>query len=88
MATIMISPPDTLKSFVESQIEMNWCGNVSEYLRGLLSDAQAKENEAQLEAFLLEGLAASEGKAPIFQAELKTETTLLLAMRSRKGIAR
>ena len=40
MATITISLPDTLKSFVESQIETKGYGNVSEYFRSLLRDAQ------------------------------------------------
>ena len=56
MATITISLPETLKSFVESQMEAKGYGNVSEYFRSLLREAQEKENEARLEALLLEGL--------------------------------
>ncbi|WP_261332195.1 type II toxin-antitoxin system ParD family antitoxin [Rhizobium leguminosarum] len=57
MATVTISLPDSLKAFVESQMASKGYGNVSEYFRGLVRDAQARENEARLEALLLEGLA-------------------------------
>ncbi len=90
MATITISLPDTLKSFVESQIETKGYGNVSEYFRSLLRDAQEKEKEARLEALLLEGLASGKGDVPdaAFWADLKTEAAQLLATRSRKSKAR
>lgn len=58
MATITISLPDSLKAFVDSQLATKGFGNVSEYFRSLLRDAQAKEQEARLEALLLEGLAS------------------------------
>ena len=87
MATITISLPDTLKTFVESQIETKGYGNVSEYFRSLLREAQEKENEARLEALLLEGLASGEGDAPdaAFWTELKAEAAQLLAARPRKS---
>jgi len=90
MATITISLPDTLKSFVESQMETKGYGNVSEYFRSLLRDAQEKENEARLEALLLEGLASGKGEAPdaAFWADLKAEAAQLLAARPRKSGAR
>jgi putative addiction module CopG family antidote len=58
MTTVTISLPDSLKSFIDSQIATKGYGNVSEYFRSLLRDAQAKEQEARLEALLLEGLAS------------------------------
>lgn len=87
MATITISLPDTLKSFVESQIETKGYGNVSEYFRSLLRDAQEKEYEARLEALLLEGLASGQGQVPdaAFWAELKAEAKERLAARQRKS---
>ncbi|MBB5042515.1 type II toxin-antitoxin system ParD family antitoxin [Shinella fusca] len=90
MATITISLPDTLKSFVESQIETKGYGNVSEYFRSLLRDAQEKEKDARLEALLLEGLASGKGDVPdaAFWTELKTEAAQLLAARPRKSGAR
>ena len=90
MATITISLPDILKSFVESQIEAKGYGNVSEYFRTLLRDAQEKENEARFEVLLLEGLASGGGAVPDaqFWTELKAEATQLLAARPRKSGAR
>jgi antitoxin ParD1/3/4 len=58
MTTVTISLPESLKSFVDSQLATKGYGNVSEYFRSLLREAQAKENEARLEALLLEGLAS------------------------------
>jgi antitoxin ParD1/3/4 len=58
MTTVTISLPDSLKTFVESQIATKGYGNVSEYFRSLLREAQAKEQEARLETLLLEGLAS------------------------------
>src|ERR1700728_2577502 len=58
MTTVTISLPDSLKAFVDGQLASKGYGNVSEYFRSLLRDAQAKEQDARLEALLLEGLAS------------------------------
>lgn len=58
MTTVTISLPNSLKAFVDSQLAAKGYGNVSEYFRSLLREAQAKEDEARLEALLLEGLAS------------------------------
>lgn len=58
MTTITISLPDSLKAFVEAQLTTKGYGNVSEYFRSLLREAQEKERDARLEALLLEGLAS------------------------------
>ena len=58
MTTITISLPDSLKAFVDAQLANKGFGNVSEYFRSLLREAQAKEEQAHLEALLLEGLAS------------------------------
>ena len=58
MTTVTISLPDSLKAFIDVQLATKGYGNVSEYFRSLLREAQAKEEEARLEALLLEGLAA------------------------------
>ena len=58
MPNVTISLPDSLKAFVDDQLATKGYGNVSEYFRGLLREAQAKEEEARLEALLLEGLAS------------------------------
>ena len=58
MRTLTISLPDSLKAFIDEQLATKGFGNVSEYVRSLLREAQAKEQEARLEALLLEGLAS------------------------------
>jgi antitoxin ParD1/3/4 len=58
MTTLTISLPDSLKSFIDAEVAAKGYGNVSEYIRGLLRDAQTKAREAQLEAMLIEGLAS------------------------------
>ena len=59
MATVTISLPDSLKTFIDSQLAANGHCNVSEYFRSLLREAQSKAEDARLEALLLEGLASS-----------------------------
>lgn len=56
MTTITIPLPESLKEFVDVELATKGFGNVSEYFRSLLREAQAKEQEARLEALLLEGL--------------------------------
>ncbi len=56
MANVTISLPDQLKEFVDEQIASRGFGNVSEYFRSLLREAQEKERETRLEELLLEGL--------------------------------
>ncbi len=58
MTTVTISLPDSLKEFVDAQVANRGYGNVSEYFRSLLREAQQKEADARLEALLLEGLAS------------------------------
>jgi antitoxin ParD1/3/4 len=58
MTTVTISLPESLKQFVDAQVASKGYGNVSEYFRSLLREAQQKEADARLEAFLLEGLAS------------------------------
>ena len=58
MTTVTISLPESLKDFVDAQIATKGFGNVSEYFRSLLRGAQAQEQEARIEALLLEGLAS------------------------------
>jgi antitoxin ParD1/3/4 len=75
MTTVTISLPESLKQFVDAQVASKGYGNVSEYFRGLLRDAQEREAEARLEALLLEGLASGD-PIPIddkFWSELRAE---------------
>jgi len=77
MKTVTISLPESLKSFVERQVATKDYGNVSEYFRTLLREARAREEDARLEALLVEGLASGE-EIPLtkeFWRELKSEAT-------------
>lgn len=58
MTTVTISLPESLKQFVDAQVASKGYGNVSEYFRSLLREAQQKEADARLEELLLEGLAS------------------------------
>ena len=46
MTTVTISLPESLKEFVEHQLADNGFGNVSEYFRSLLREAQANRPAA------------------------------------------
>jgi antitoxin ParD1/3/4 len=78
---------DSLKAFVESQTASKGYGNVSEYFRSLVRDAQTRENEARLEVLLLEGLASGDAveATPEFWSDLRKEAAHLLAARSKKS---
>jgi len=70
---------ESLKKFVDAQIASKGYGDVSEYFRSLLREAQAKEENARLQALLLEGLASD--RIPLtdpFWADLKAEAAQLL----------
>lgn len=76
MATVTISLPDSLKTFIDEQLATKGYGNVSEYFRSLLREAQEREADAHLEKLLLEGLASGGKDIPLnraFWADLKTE---------------
>ena len=83
MPTLTISLPDSLKEFIEREVQTKGYGNVSEYVRGLLRDAQAKEADARLEALLIEGLSKGEDipLSPDFWSELKQDAAKILARR-------
>jgi antitoxin ParD1/3/4 len=84
--TVTISLPESLKEFVERQTATKGYGNASEYFRTLLRDARAKEEDARLEALLLEGLASGEA-IPLtraFWSDLKTEAVEIAAKHRRR----
>ena len=64
MSTVTISLPDSLREFVEQQVERRGYGNVSEYFRTLLREAQQRESERRLEELLLEGLESGKASKP------------------------
>ena len=83
MTTLTISLPDSLKEFIDREVQTKGYGNVSEYVRGLLRDAQTKESDARLEALLIEGLTTGEDVplSPAFWSELKQDAAKILARR-------
>jgi antitoxin ParD1/3/4 len=64
MTTMNISLPDTLKSFVDQQVEGRGFGTSSEYIRELIRRDQGRQNLRQL---LLDG-AGSEPTDPVDRA--------------------
>ncbi|MGA2596617.1 MAG: type II toxin-antitoxin system ParD family antitoxin [Bryobacteraceae bacterium] len=69
------STSKSLKAFIDRQLATKGYGNVSEYFRSLLREAQEEEEDARLEALLLEGLAGG-GDIPVtpeFWEDLKAE---------------
>ena len=83
MTTVTISLPDSLKEFIEREVQTKGYGNVSEYVRGLLREAQKKETESRLEALLLEGLASGDGMplSEDFWRALKADAAQILTSR-------
>ena len=84
MPTVTISIPESLKTFVEEQVRTRGYGNVSEYFRTLLREAQAREADARLEKLLLEGLDSGEDVevTPEFWKELRAEAAKRLHRRA------
>jgi len=83
MATVTISLPESLKTFVDTQIAEKGFGNVSEYFRSLVRDARTKEEDSRLEALLLEGLAGN--GIPLddgFWSDLRADATRLLKQKT------
>jgi antitoxin ParD1/3/4 len=81
MTTVTISLPESLKAFIDQQLATKGYGNVSEYFRSLLRDAQKEEENARLETLLLEGLAggADIPVTPEFWKDLKVEAREIAA---------
>ena len=80
MTTVTISLPESLKTFIDEQLATKRHGNVSEYFRTLLRDAQAREEDARLEALLVEGMTTGGDDIPLtraFWTDLKAEAMVL-----------
>jgi antitoxin ParD1/3/4 len=56
MTSMNISLPETLRTFVEEQVQTGGYGTTSEYLRELIREAQKQKAQEHLETLLLEGL--------------------------------
>ena len=87
MTTVTISLPDSLKVFIDHQMAAKGYGNVSEYFRSLLRDAQKEAEDARLESLLIEGLAGGEDISMTreFWSDLKAQAHAIAAKhKSRK----
>lgn len=76
MTTVTISLPESLRTFIDEQLATKGYGNVSEYFRSLLREAKEREEDARLEALLVEGLATGGDDIPLtreFWKDLKVE---------------
>ena len=62
MTTVTISMPDSLKSFLESEVAEKGYGNTSEYIRELLRGAQKRAADERLEQALHKGLMSGPGR--------------------------
>jgi antitoxin ParD1/3/4 len=85
MTAVTISLPESLKKFVDAQLASKGYGNVSEYFRSLLREAQAREEDARLRTLLLEGLASD--RIPLtdaFWTDMKAQATQLLRAQPRE----
>ena len=90
MTTVTISMPESLKEFIDTTVEAKGYGNVSEYIRGLLREAQMKEADARLESLLLEGLTSGKD-IPLtdgFWRELKADASHILAKHKKSKAQR
>jgi antitoxin ParD1/3/4 len=68
MATMNISLPDDMKAFVEAEAARKGFGTVSEYMRAVIRETQAKTaKRSQVDTLLVEGL--DSGPATPFTAE-------------------
>jgi antitoxin ParD1/3/4 len=89
MTTVTISMPESLKQFLDQEVATKGYGNVSEYVRGLLRQAQTKDADARLEALLLEGVASGKDIALTedFWRDLKADAKRLVAkhVKARKN---
>ncbi len=55
-ASMNISLPETMKSFVDQQVQSGGYGSASEYIRELVRRDQKERAQDRLETLLLEGL--------------------------------
>lgn len=86
MATMNISLPDSMKEFVEEQAAKQGFGTVSEYVRAVIREIQARQTERErIDALLIEGL--DSGPATPLTAEdwehIRREGVKVIAERKR-----
>ena len=83
MASLNISLPQSLKEYVEAQIERSGYSTPSEYIRTLLRDDQKRRAEDRLEALLLEGLESGES-IPVTPEYIERKRKQLIERHAKK----
>lgn len=56
MLSVTTSIPEPMNAYVERQVEAGGYGNVSEYFRSLVEEAQKAEADRNLEGLLMQGI--------------------------------
>ena len=88
MATMNISLPDEMKSFVEEQANRRGFGTVSEYMRAIIREVQeASVERERIDELLLEGLISGRSTplAPADWDRIRREGKRLMAKGKRAG---
>ncbi len=60
MTSLNVSLPKPLKTYVEAHVQRGGYSTPSEYVRALIRQEQRREEQARIEALLLEGVASGE----------------------------
>ena len=60
MTTLNISLPESMREFIDQQIDQGGYSTASEYIRHLIRQDQEKAEKKQIEKLLLEGLNSGE----------------------------
>ena len=63
MTTLNISLPDSLRQFVEAQVERGGYSTASEYIRHLIREAREVEAATRLEHLMIEGIRSGPAEA-------------------------
>lgn len=62
MTSMNVSLPESMKQFVEEQVEKRAFSTPSEYVRALIREAQVSAQQEELERLLLEGVDSPVGE--------------------------
>ena len=81
MPTMNISLPESLKEFVEAQVQSGDYSSVSEFMRALVRREQKEREREQLELRILEGLSSGD----VVEASPEIWSQLLQCLRERKA---
>ena len=85
MDTMNIALPESMKHFVQEQVNEGGYSSVSEYVRDLIRNAQKRKQEERIDALLLEGLGSGEAIpiTPEFWEEKKRKVAERLSRTTR-----